>query len=478
MSSTVFGVEPKNSNNKFIWVPTNHISIASQFLPENLENMFALVTTIKDFSTMKEIGFLLMTFSEKDIFNVYDKIKITEGTYGLIEDSEGNIISCGDKSLLGTKSILYSRFKDRMDQSSNGSINFTDKNKEYLLMYDTLETNNWKLIYVIPKADLFKNINMIRNVFLTIILVCLIVSISLVFFISKGISKPIEDIISVMHKFGRGDLSIRISKYNNRTDEIGVLAEKFNSMINQINYLINTNYRNEIKKKEAELKALEAQINPHFLYNTLDCINFMARKHKLYEISDMVIALGELMRISIKKDLNIITVKDEIRYIQNYMTIQKIRYKEKLELKIDIYDDIFSIKIPKLILQPLLENAVVHGIEGKMGNGTITINGYRSEFDIIFEIKDDGVGFDAEKVKKMLEHNLSEYENMNRDVLMMKQSEAEYEGAASNIGLYNVDMRIKLMYGMKYGLSIKSKIGEGTEILVKLPQNCEQQIKY
>lgn len=344
-------------------------------------------------------------------------------------------------------------------------------------MYDTLETNNWKLIYVIPKVDLFKNINMIRNVFLTIILVCLIVSISLVFFISKGISKPIEDIISVMHKFGRGDLSIRISKYNNRTDEIGVLAEKFNSMINQINYLINTNYRNEIKKKEAELKALEAQINPHFLFNTLDCINFMARKHKVYEISDMVIALGELMRISIKKDLNIITVKDEIGYIQNYMTIQKIRYKEKLELKIDIYDDVFSVKIPKLILQPLLENAVVHGIEGKMGNGTITINGYRSECDIIFEIKDDGVGFDAEKVKKMLEHNFSEYENMNRDVLMMKQSEAEYERSSSNIGLYNVDMRIKLMYGMKYGLSIKSKIGEGTEISVKLPQNCELEIK-
>lgn len=467
----------KQSNDKFIWVSTNHISIESKFLPESLKNQFALATTIKDFNTMKEIGFLLMTFRENDIFNVYNKIKITEGTYGFIVDSEGNIVSNGDKSLLGTKSVLYLNFKERMNQVGSGSFTFTNNNKDYLLMYDTLETNNWRLIYIVPKQDLLKNINLIRNMFLIIMIVCLIVSMSLAFFISRSISKPIEDIISVMYKFGKGDLSVRISKYNDRTDEVGVLADKFNGMIKQIKYLINTNYRNEIKKKEAELQALQAQINPHFLYNTLDCINFMARKYKVYEISNMVIALGDLMRISIKKDLNIITVKDEISYIQNYMTIQKIRYKEKFELQINIDDDIFNVNIPKLILQPLIENAVVHGIEAKIGNGTIIINGYKNENDIIFEIKDDGVGFDITSAKKMLNNNLSEYENMNNDVLDGEQLEKEYKGEGSNIGLHNVDMRLKLMYGKEYGLSIKSKIGEGTEIFMKLPQNVELRTK-
>jgi two-component system, sensor histidine kinase YesM len=458
----------KANNDKITWITTNHLSIGSKLIPENDKDRLCIASIIKDFDSMNEVGFMVMTFKENDIFNVYNKIKMTDGAYGFIIDKEGYIVSHSNKSLLGSKYIHYPELNKKMDREETGSFLFTIDNTSNLVFYDTLQSTDWKFIYVIPARDLLKDINLIRDTFLIVILICFIISISFAFLVSRSITKPIGNIVSVMSRFGKGDMTVRITNYGERTDEVGVLANEFNSVIEKINDLIKNNYHNEIKKKEAEMMALQAQINPHFLYNTLDCINFMARKYKVMEISRMVIALGDLMRISIRKDRNMITVKDEISYIQNYMTIQKIRYRDKLDLTVNVEESLNKIAIPKLILQPLVENAVAHGIEPKVGKGTITLNGYRMEDKAVFEIIDDGIGFNDVRAREMLKNNLLQYDNINIE----QETESEIgagERKGTNIGLLNVDMRLKLIYGKEYGIALRSKTGAGTTITVKLP---------
>jgi two-component system, sensor histidine kinase YesM len=458
----------KANNDKITWITTNHLSIGSKLIPENDKDRLCIASIIKDFDSMDEVGFMVMTFKENDIFNVYNKIKMTDGAYGFIIDKEGYIVSHSNKSLLGSKYIHYPELNKKMDREETGSFLFTIDNTSNLVFYDTLQSTDWKFIYVIPTRDLLKDINLIRDTFLIVILICFIISISFAFLVSRSITKPIGNIVSVMSRFGKGDMTVRITNYGERTDEVGVLANEFNSVIEKINDLIKNNYHNEIKKKEAEMMALQAQINPHFLYNTLDCINFMARKYKVMEISRMVIALGDLMRISIRKDLNMITVKDEISYIQNYMTIQKIRYRDKLDLTVNVEESLNKVAIPKLILQPLVENAVAHGIEPKVGKGTVTLNGYRMEDKAVFEIIDDGIGFNDVRAREMLKNNLLQYDNINIE----QETESEIgagERKGTNIGLLNVDMRLKLIYGKEYGIALRSKTGVGTTITVKLP---------
>lgn len=455
-------------SNRIVWISTNHVGIGSRLIPEDIKNRFGIAVTIKDFDSMNEVGFMEINFKESEIFNVYNKIKMTDNSYGFILDEDGNIVSHPIKSLLGTKSEFYPQLKNKVYNSLNGSFSFRDNNASYLVIYDTLQANGWKLVFILPNKDLVKDIDLIRNTFLVIVIIGSLISVLLALVISRSISRPISDIISVMTRFGKGDLSARIEKYNNRTDEVGVLANEFNSMIKQINLLIKNNYHNEIKKKEAEMEALQAQINPHFLYNTLDSINFIARKYKVDEISRMVIALGDLMRISIRKDFYVITVRDEVNYIQNYMTIQSIRYKDKFSLEINIDNDVYDVMIPKLILQPIIENALVHGIEEKVGKGTIRLNGYKIANNLVFEVIDDGVGMEESVVNEMLKNNILEYENMTEKGLIVENL-GNNKKKGSNIGLLNVDMRLKIAFGKEFGLSVQSKIGEGTKVTVRLP---------
>jgi two-component system, sensor histidine kinase YesM len=457
----------RESNDKLVWMPTNKISIGSKIFPDDTRDRFGIAMIMKDFDSMREAGFVEMTFKESDIFNVYNKIQMSENSYGFVIDQQGIVVSHKDKYLLGKMLPTFSYLTDLKDKEGGGSFITRISGKDSLVVYETLTTTGWKLVYIVPTKDLTKDIILIKNIFLIIISICSVIAILIALFISRSISNPIEHIISLMTKFADGDMSVRIRKYHSRNDEVGVLATEFNSMIIQINSLIKNNYDNEIRKKEAEIAALQAQINPHFLYNTLDCIHFIARKYKVEEISRMVLALGDLMRISIRKDKSIITVKEEINYIENYMTIQKIRYKDKLSLQIHVQEELYDCMIPKLILQPIVENAVVHGIEEKVGNGTVILNAYRQDTDAVFEIIDDGVGFNEDVVQEMLDKNLREYEGV--DMGGQREYISGSRNRGSSIGMLNVDMRLKIIYGGEYGVSIQSRRKEGTKVTIRLP---------
>jgi two-component system sensor histidine kinase YesM len=241
---------------------------------------------------------------------------------------------------------------------------------------------------------------------------------------------------------------------NKRTDEIGELNNSFNFMINKINTLIKEVYQERIAQRNAELEALQMQINPHFLYNTLDSINWMLINKGEHEISEIIISLGNLMRYSISKKNSFVPLEQEFKYILSYLRIQKNRLEERLKYEIDMQDSIKSFHVPKLILQPLVENAISHGIEPSNKGGTVRIKACETEEFISIMVEDDGAGMDEDKLNQL---------RLSQNV----------DDSATSIGVRNVDRRIRLHYGDKYKLRIDSTYGIGTIITIMIPKGSD-----
>ena len=239
-------------------------------------------------------------------------------------------------------------------------------------------------------------------------------------------------------------------------NEIGHLSRNFNMMTEEIQNLIEQRDQEQQIKRKSELKVLQSQINPHFLYNTLDSIIWMAEWGKNQEVVRMTSSLAKLLRRSISNEQETVTVAEEVEYTETYLTIQKMRYKDKLEYEILVDPEILQEKIIKLILQPLVENAIYHGIKYKEGKGMLRIQGFRQENQIVLQVQDDGKGMDADTLAHI-------FEKHTRDT------------RSNGVGLNNVNERIQLYYGCGYGLSFRSRLEEGTEAVITLPLGAKEE---
>jgi len=298
--------------------------------------------------------------------------------------------------------------------------------------------------YIFPQADVLRNFIILSVVFCTICVSVIIMA------ISYTMTQPVKKLSAAMERVQEGDFSIQLN--TGRKDEMGMLMGSFDFMINKINTLIREVYEEKIAQKNAELEALEARINPHFLYNTLDSINWMLIEKDEYEISEVIVSLGDLLKYCVDKNNSVVQLEQEIDYIISYLLIQKTRLEERLSCRITIPEHLRTFSVPKLILQPLVENAIIHGIEPVKKGGTLTITAYESESLLHIEVEDDGSGME-EKFLEELTINLS------------------HEGSDFNsIGVYNVDKRLRLHYGEVYGLKIFSSPGHGTKIMLNIPK--------
>lgn len=408
----------------------------------------AMGRMINSYANLQKIGYVIIYLRESVLYNTIGEAELFGNGELLIVNETGSIISCRDKDMLGSQnrftapeiisSVTAEEFKTLNIQGSN-----------YYVTYRDIEGTSWKLISYIPAVEYDKDILWLRFWIWLIILIACLLSVAVSLAISNGISRPVRDLSRKMLKIGDGDFSVT-SEYVSK-DEIGVLSLHFNKMVEQVKLLIRKVYQEELLKQKAELKSLRMQINPHFLYNSLESINWMARINGVPEIGKMVKALGDLMRASIGGE-DFVTVEEEIRNINNYLTIQKFRYGEKVTVKFEIDPDIRKIKIPKLILQPIVENAIVHGIEKKVGNGGIVITGKKLGEKIQFQVEDDGIGMEEELAATILTDN----------------DRFTPEGH-THIGLKNVDRRIRMYYGEENPVSITSKPGEGTVVTICIP---------
>ena len=261
-----------------------------------------------------------------------------------------------------------------------------------------------------------------------------------------------------MQQVQNGNFDIR-NDYHSK-DEVGILSDNFNAMIENTNELIQTIYQKELLKQEAELRFLKFQINPHFLYNTLETINWISRIHGVPEAGKIAKALGDLMREGLRDD-DFVPIKDEIRNIENYLLIQQYRYGEKIKVTINIDPNITEVRTPKFILQPIIENALVHGLDSKIDGGNIRIFGGYDGEDILLTVEDDGVGMPEEVRRNLLNENLRK---------------ANDNGKHTHIGILNVHKRIRLYFGSNYGLSIHSEEGVGTVVTIRIPSSNDTPI--
>ena len=262
-----------------------------------------------------------------------------------------------------------------------------------------------------------------------------------------------------MKKVGEGQLDISVPEFNNK--DLQILSSSFNTMISKVNVLMKIIVEKESERINAQFKAFQAQINPHFLFNTLQVVRTIAMDNNVKSIADIAKSLAKMFRYSINRDNEIVTIGEEIEHVRNYISIQKYRYGEKFDVEYDLDDDVCKYKIIKFIIQPLIENAIYHGIETKRGRGHLRITARKHENTVIVKVIDDGIGIPEDKVN-----------NINRAFQGFEYKEEKQEHGSIGIGITNVDSRIKLYYGKNYGLKIESSENSGTMVQITIPVAC------
>ncbi|HZK72248.1 MAG TPA: histidine kinase, partial [Clostridia bacterium] len=394
----------------------------------------------------KMLGVVIIDFTEKSFAEILDIPLGKTGYFTIVDDSYTSIIT---PSKYSNAEIDFSNTKEL----SHKGQKYIYETPETYLITTSLPFPNWRLCGVLPKAEIAHELNTLITVILLIIIILSAISVLLSYWLSKRITSPLRKLTKLMQQVQQGRLDITMEHDSN--DEIGVLSENFNIMLNQIKELIDDVYQKQRSLHIAEFKALQAQINPHFLYNTLDSVIWMARKKQTDEIIEMVTALTNLFRITVNKGMEIISIADEIKHIHHYLTIQKMRFKEKINFSVDIEPGLFNYYTPKLILQPLVENSINHGTSRCKNGGFITVSAKELSDHIELAVHDTGIGMtskERENTQKLLDDS------------------PIFEKSSSSYGLRNIQERIQVLFGKEYGLSFTTKYKCGTTFILSIPK--------
>ncbi len=323
----------------------------------------------------------------------------------------------------------------------------------------TKEQDGWVLKTWIEKETAYAPVNLLLGILMMELLLLLVISVGLDVFLSWRITRPMRKIETAMQQIGEGNMDIVV--HDSDQDEMGILAATLNSMSMNIKELMAQIHKDEEQKRYLELKAMQYQVNPHFLYNTLDSIAMSARKNQDYTSEKMTLALSEFFRISLSRGMEYVTVSEEMRYVQSYLEIQGMRFPDSVTWECRVEKGIENAKVLKFILQPLVENSLYHGLRDSGREGHIEVCAGTCGNDLVFRVKDSGIGMLPEQLKKVTEE-------LNQKQITGKSI---YEGG---FGLQNVQQRLQLVYGEKAGLTIESEWDEGTCITVMIPNGREQ----
>ena len=409
---------------------------------------FTLGRKIIDFNTLEDYGYLLIDIEELILEQAYAGIVEEKSAEVFICDDKGTIISSGNKNEINN-TILGLPYAQKVlaDKSGHNYIQYRT-NIDKVAIYSTIEDSNWKIIKIIPTDYLYKEINQIQKYFVIGAVIYGLAIILFMLLFSFRYTEPMMRMMGVIKKVEQGDLTARMDVQSN--DELGQLGNSLNNMIAETQVLINQLIREEKEKKEVELEALHAQINPHFLYNTLNTIKWMAKIQGNSGVSKAITALVKLLRISTNLGREMITLQEEIDYVMNYIVIQKLRFSTSINIKYNIDESCMGITVPKLILQPIVENSIIYGMEDQRLELDIEINTFIKDQCLVIEVYDNGPGIKEEILKNILK----DVSDKNR---------------FSKVGLNNVNQRIKLYCGSEYGLEIQGKLAVGTKVVVTLP---------
>ncbi|NOU88400.1 HAMP domain-containing protein [Paenibacillus sp. LMG 31460] len=398
----------------------------------------------------KTIAILAVNVNENYISDYYRKIQ--RGIPGdfVVLDANANVVAYSDKSILGTKTDLYTRINSQIQLLGRESGSFFYENQSQFVVYSISNYTGWRFVVVIPSSEILGKVYEMRKFFFILISVTGLLIFAVTYLLSNLFYKPLLKLVKAMHKIENGNLDIRI--LDNRKDEYRLIYQGFNDMADELKLLIKDLANEKVLNQEAEIKLLQAQINPHFLYNTLDSIYSIAKIKKVEEISQMVAALSKFFRYSLSGGREIVTLKEAVGLVVSYLTILNIRYKGEISFHIELPEELGDCQVPKLLLQPIVENSIYHGIEQKKGHGHITITASTNHEGLQLIIEDNGIGMKEEDLAKL-----------------SSSIALETTDDTSSFALRNLNRQIHLKYGYSYGIKIESVYGEGTKVTIGIP---------
>ena len=414
------------------------------------KQVLTMVEPITDFYNEKVIAILIMDLNPETFQTVLsNKNDSFPNQTTFMLDQNKKLIWKDSK----IEDKLISDMCMRVEELNDGCQELELNGQRSLVSIKTNDQTGWKICSVVPIKDISLQVQSLNHSIIKTVVFCTLLISIFLFLVSYALTAPIKKLILAMKEVWQGNFECRIA--NRRKDEMGRLIDTFTFMVNKIQTLIREVYEEKLAQKNAELKALQSQINPHFLYNTLDTINWMLLEQKEFEISRIVVSLGNMMKYAINSDGKMATIRQEIEHVSNYLLIQKERMEERLEYEIRIPPELENIKMPRLLLQPLVENAIIHGIEPSLKCGQVVIRAWEKENGYVMEVADNGIGMDRKRVEKL------------------KQNETETGQERTSIGIDNVNRRLKLYYGEASEIKIQSTIGIGTKIQFEIPKEIE-----
>ena len=404
--------------------------------------VISISKSVLDPETGEVTGVMVIDLNYRSIEAICENAQLGKNGYIYLIDRHKNIIYHPQQQLLysGIKSELVEEILKMRDTYLRDDVN----NRIYTRNYS--ELTGWSAVGVVNVDELIKDKSSIIDFYFLLAGISILFAMTFAVLISTTITNPIKMLENTMHEVEVGNFDVRSEiELNN---EIGHLSKTFNVMISRIKDLMEKTVRDEEEKRRSEIRALQAQINPHFLYNTLDTIIWMSAGGKNDEVVEVTSALARLFRTSISKGENLVTLLNEVENIKSYLTIQKMRYEDKLSWRVDVQPELLGLMTPKLILQPIVENAVYHGIKMSQAGGEIAISARTAGDRLTITIADSGVGMTAEQLEQ----------------LFVPRPDTD-----RGIGVINVNNRIRLCFGEEYGLHYFSAPGEGTRVEIWLP---------
>lgn len=447
-------------------------------LPISDENSlfdYVVVKSIKSIPDFEDVGVMTICIPSKELKHISTSLEKIEGTRILILNEFDEVIFEHDNSTGGNRE----NGDDAVRESENDNVipeeisAFLDSKviinedtvridtDRYLGYYMEQSRNKYKILTYAYKEDVFRSLDLTQRLMTMIMFVVGCAAILLIIVLSASITRPLQKITMLMEKVQHGDWSVRFrAKY---TDEVGILGKNFNIMLDNMNEMLNSIVDMNNKKKQIEIDLLKSQINPHFMYNTLETFRMMAEERDDEELADLIFRFGKMMRYNVTSMNEITTIEKELDYLMDYIEIQNSRYNHKIILEFDIPDELMHYPMIKLLIQPIVENSVFHGMKRDSRKvNVIGIKMYVQRNDCIIEISDNGAGISEVRLKEL------------REKLKINYTEAE---TSNSIGLRNVDERISLFYGKEYGINVNSVEGEGTLVTITLPYSIAQNKK-
>lgn len=394
-------------------------------------------------------GVVFIDLNYSAISELCDQNSIGSKGYVFLLDQDGNVVYHPQQQQLYNE--LQTENIDLVMNTDKETLMDGSGDNARIYTISRSEKTGWTVVGCTNVAELLKDSKKARSIYVLVAAILVVVALVLSNFIARNITRPLQQLRDSMARVQEGDFGAAEVEVTSR-NEVGSLTRSFNVMTSRIQELMKQNIYEQQQKRKSELKALQSQINPHFLYNTLDSIIWMAEGKKNEEVVVMTASLARLLRQSISNEEEQVPIGQEVEYARSYLTIQKMRYKDKLEFQIQVDAQIMRVPIIKLVLQPLIENAIYHGLKYKEGKGLLIVRGYREGENAVLQIKDNGAGMDEQTLSHIFEKHKVNYRS-------------------NGVGVYNVQKRLQLYYGMDYGITYSSKQGEGTTASIVIPMN-------